>query len=322
VDDYQVSTYTRDERPPDIEPVERFVIRPQDPWFSAAEQDVVRRSLRQQLGGLFDSWTVIRRGGLPVATIWFCLSDDSHRTGILGYALTDPAHRGKGLARRACQTAVDTARRWGSKLMFLGTGNPVAARVYQRVGFAPWYGATMCLPERGYQSCPVHYGDARTVRRVRWSDFGALVRFIIDPQPQTVIDHFERLTRQDGFLAQHRTASTAAALLLRAEKRMNAMLVLANDGGHIQGLASILISPEDAGRHYLQLTVHPNCQEAGKALAADAVACARESGIDSLLAITGADDFATIHGLTSCGFKRTEMPQEESQGPRATFVRS
>ncbi len=55
--------------------------------------------------------------------------------GGLGEVATAPAFRRRGIAAQLCETARDEFARLGGAALFLGTGNPAAARVYRRLGF-------------------------------------------------------------------------------------------------------------------------------------------------------------------------------------------
>ena len=55
--------------------------------------------------------------------------------GGFGEVATDPSFRKKGLATKLCDIAVDDFRNDGGKALFLGTGNPEAARIYHRLGW-------------------------------------------------------------------------------------------------------------------------------------------------------------------------------------------
>ena len=55
--------------------------------------------------------------------------------GGFGEVATDPSHRKKGLATKLCEIAVNEFRNDGGEALFLGTGNPSAARIYHRLGW-------------------------------------------------------------------------------------------------------------------------------------------------------------------------------------------
>ena len=55
--------------------------------------------------------------------------------GGFGEVATDPSFRRKGLATKLSSLAVDDFRNDGGEALFLGTGNPEAARIYHRLGW-------------------------------------------------------------------------------------------------------------------------------------------------------------------------------------------
>ena len=312
---YELAIYEGRTRPPDLEQVERFVIRPEDPWFGETEQEVARRSLRGDLPGLWDCWIVMRAKGVPVSVAWLHLADDCYRTGLLGYVQTDPPHRGKGLGQAVCRKAADLADEAGCGIMILGTGNAAARRLYERVGFAVWYGAAMCRPDDAYRARPVPYGDADVIRPSRWSDLGGIVRFIIEPQKQTIVDRLEGLSRENGRLHQGRVNSTGKALLVRADRDGNPMWALVNEKNQVQGLASIIGEPAgEAGAACLQLCVHPACREGGVRLAKEATDRALGQGATRVVSFTGERDSVARDALDACGFEPT------GSGPRDVSI--
>jgi len=303
---YELAVYAAETRPPDLEDVERFVIRPEDPWFGEAEQEVARRSLRRDLPGLWDCWILMRTKGVPVSVAWLHLADDCYRTGLLGYVQTDPAHRGRGLGQAVCQKAADLADEAGCGIMILGTGNPGARRLYERVGFAVWYGAAMCRPDGAYRARSVPYGDADVIRYARWSDLGGIVRFVVEPKEQTIVDYFEGLAREGGRLRQGRVNSTGKALMVRADRDGNAMWVLVNERNQLQGLASIVSDPLHARDEWgLQLCIHPRCREGGIRLVETAVDRALDEGAEHVVSFTGEKDSLARCALEARGFKST-----------------
>ena len=310
---YQFTVYRGQNRPTDIEKIEDFVIQPQKPWFGSAEQQVVKRSLRNGLDNMEDCWVIARDNGQPIATVWIQLANDNLRTGLMGFVLTDPRYRGQGLAKRLCQLALQNAERHGCKIMILGTGNPYAKILYEKIGFYSYYKGHMYWPANAPEKRPIAYGNADKIRPTRWSDLAAIVRYIIDPQNQTLVDHFENLTRENGLLSQTRTASTGKALLLRAEQPGHAMWVLVNHHNQIQGLASVLIDPQSTSQQrWLQLYIHPACQNRAAELTQHALEWARQQGLQQIAAFTAQTDQTHIDALRTCQFQPADQPLTQS----------
>lgn len=65
--------------------------------------------------------------------------------GGFGEVATNPSFRRKGLATKLSSLAVDDFRNDGGEALFLGTGNPEAARIYHRLGWRKMSGANVMV---------------------------------------------------------------------------------------------------------------------------------------------------------------------------------
>jgi GNAT superfamily N-acetyltransferase len=70
-----------------------------------------------------------------VSTAHLTISGLDRRIGGLGEVATLSEYRGKGLAKLLCCKAISEFERRGGKCLFLGTNNPVAARLYSALGY-------------------------------------------------------------------------------------------------------------------------------------------------------------------------------------------
>ena len=61
----------------------------------------------------------------------------------VGEVATRPGYRGQGIANRLCQQALDEFAEQGGEVVFLGTENPAAARIYHRLGWRRIAGSTV-----------------------------------------------------------------------------------------------------------------------------------------------------------------------------------
>lgn len=61
----------------------------------------------------------------------------------IGEVATRPEYRGRGIANRLCQQALDEFAEQGGEVVFLGTENPAAARIYHRLGWRRIAGSTV-----------------------------------------------------------------------------------------------------------------------------------------------------------------------------------
>ncbi len=76
-----------------------------------------------------------QEGGKVAGTCFTMLSRTAPEVAGFAEVATDPQFRGRGIATRLCSQAVEDFRARGGQAFFLGTGNPVAARVYYRLGW-------------------------------------------------------------------------------------------------------------------------------------------------------------------------------------------
>lgn len=75
--------------------------------------------------------------GEVVTTAWTMTPHNEPRLATLGEVYTDPAWRGNRLAGAVCQVLLDRFDQCGGRVIFLGTGEEAAARIYARLGFVP-----------------------------------------------------------------------------------------------------------------------------------------------------------------------------------------
>ena len=86
---------------------------------------------------------LVRREGRLAGTCGLTMSRSVRGLGGFGEVATDPALRRSGIASELCRQAVDDFRGRGGTALFLGTGNPGAARIYHRLGWRKLAGANV-----------------------------------------------------------------------------------------------------------------------------------------------------------------------------------
>ncbi|MDA1348979.1 MAG: GNAT family N-acetyltransferase [Chloroflexi bacterium] len=84
-----------------------------------------------------------RREGKLAGTCGLTISMSVPALGGFGEVATDPGLRRSGIATELCKKAVDDFREGGGQALFLGTGNPAAARIYHRLGWRKLAGANV-----------------------------------------------------------------------------------------------------------------------------------------------------------------------------------
>ena len=76
-----------------------------------------------------------RDGDTLTGTCGITISRANQRLAGFGEVATRPDYRGRGIASRLCGQAVEEFVGQGGEAVFLGTGNPDAARIYHRLGW-------------------------------------------------------------------------------------------------------------------------------------------------------------------------------------------
>ena len=76
-----------------------------------------------------------RDGDTLTGTCGITISRADPRLAGFGEVATRPDYRGRGIASRLCGQAVEEFDTQGGEAVFLGTGNPDAARIYHRLGW-------------------------------------------------------------------------------------------------------------------------------------------------------------------------------------------
>ena len=76
-----------------------------------------------------------RDGDTLTGTCGITISRANPRLAGFGEVATRPDYRGRGIASRLCGQAVEEFVEQGGEAVFLGTGNPDAARIYHRLGW-------------------------------------------------------------------------------------------------------------------------------------------------------------------------------------------
>ncbi len=88
---------------------------------------------------------LVRHGKKLASSSHLTISKSNPELGGLGEMATAPEFRRLGLASKLCERALDDFRTQGGQALFLGTGNPAAARVYNRLGWRKLAGASVMV---------------------------------------------------------------------------------------------------------------------------------------------------------------------------------
>lgn len=82
--------------------------------------------------GIDVNFYVLHRDGEPFANVLICSVEG---VGLLGHVWTHPGERRKGASSALMRAALDDFRSRDGRALLLGTGSPVAMRMYEQLGF-------------------------------------------------------------------------------------------------------------------------------------------------------------------------------------------
>ena len=125
--------------------------------------------------------------GQVVSTAWAMTPAGDPTIGTLGEVFTDPGRRGQGFAPAVCAALLEGFDAAGGRLIFLATGNPSAARIYDALGFEPYPRGLMRRDRDGWGSRTFDAEwwaeSATTIRPIDWGDTPRVVMLYSAPNP-------------------------------------------------------------------------------------------------------------------------------------------
>ncbi len=282
---------------PENAAVRDFITQPDQPWFSIAEREWLWHVLRGDfVSSSFDAVFVGRLKGQIVGALWYATHIDAPALGVFGYVLTAPAYRGKGISSALTGIAVRHFLDRGGRLLYLGTGNPIAHHVYEKYGFRDYNGHVMRLSASEGEPTVLdrRYFSARgdvSVREAVPGDYARLTALYVSPDTWFTRDFREGLFN-DPIHPQVRCNSCWAAIALRSHSPSDAQLVMETASGAIVGVATLTQGGAPAVEHQaeVELLVHPSHHKRGSKLLTELLKHARQAGIRTLICLTASCD--------------------------------
>lgn len=137
---------------------------------------------------------VLKSAGKITGTCHLTMAESNPSIGGLGEVGTEPAFRGLGIAGQLCKQARDDFQAAGGQALFLGTSNPVAARVYDRLGWRQVAGSNVMVfvdGEGTLQEFLVDYfrgGAATTIVAGSAVDRVPMIPLIVAPHDWRLMD--------------------------------------------------------------------------------------------------------------------------------------
>lgn len=293
-----------------------LIVQPSEPWFSEVE----RRHLEGALSGEFegvacDRFWIARIGAEPAASVYFSSAAGAPEIGLLGFAITAPAYRGRGIAGSLLRAALADFVARGGACMLLATDNPSAHRIYERCGFRDYQGHVMrfLTPAGGWEGFDQRYfanaGPAQ-IRRAHWGDLARITLLYVAPHRWLVRDYAERLYNHPA-MPQNRCASILPALMINTTERpaqagldTGGLWVLENPARRLVGAATVTPPDLSAQAHapIIDFLVAPAYLGQAPELLAAALAAGRSGGAECVRGCVAACDHDKIEILRQVGF--------------------
>jgi len=263
-------------------------------------------------------------GGLS-ATCQLTVSAKQEELGGVGGVATAPDCRRQGLAERLCREARNLFREGGGEALFLGTVNPTAARVYNRLGWRRLAGSTVYAnvmsdlsPEeflvdwfRG-ASGPVTVNPGTARARI------PMIPLLLTPHSEQVLDAnldlvSTRYARQDSCMGLYpRYAELAVA--------GGAWFGGWSENRRLVGLASArpltVVDDEPEWTAQIDGCVHRVARAAWRDLIEAALAWATEAGASEALVVTSVEDELKRIQFEAIGFRSDGAGDEIDIGGR------
>ena len=310
-----------------------LIVQPAAPWFSEIE----RRHLEGALSGEFgevarDRFWIARIGAEPVANVYFSSAVDAPEIGLLGFAITAPAYRGRGIAGSLLRQALADFMARGGACMHLATDNPAAHRVYESCGFRDYQGHVMrfLTQAEGWAGFDQRYfanvGPAQ-VRCAHWGDLARVTMLYVTPHRWFVRDYAERLYNHPA-ITQTRCASILPALMNSTIERpaganlaVGGLWVLENPARRLVAAATVTPSDLSAQAHapIIDFLVTPAYLGQAPELLAVALDACRSGGAECVRGCVAACDHEKIDILRQVGFRHEATMAGQLKAGRDRF---
>jgi ribosomal protein S18 acetylase RimI-like enzyme len=293
-----------------------LIIQPVARWFSEAERRYVEGALSGEFAAVAcDRFWVAWAGAEPVANIYCSTAAGAPEIGLLGFAITAPAYRGRGIGTALLREALADFVAAGGVCMHLATGNPTAHHLYERCGFRDYDGHIMrFLASREWDGFDrAYFSDcgAGQIRRGHWGDAARITMLYVAPNQWFVRDYAERLYNHPA-ICQTRCASILPALMINTTERpgpadlaTGGFWVLENPARRL--VAAATVTPPDVSVQLhapvIDFLVAPAYLSQAPELLTVALAASRSGGAECVRCCVAACDSGKIDILQQVGFR-------------------
>jgi GNAT superfamily N-acetyltransferase len=305
--------------PVSVEQIRDFIVQPQRPWFDAAGREEVERGLNGQLRALSNDHYILGLIGSRIAgAVWYQVSRRTPEVGTLGYVYTAEDQRGLGISTILNLIAVEHFRAGGGICLYLGTVNPVAYRVYERCGFAPYNGIVMRYvapshQREGFDATFFGYDGAAQVRLVEWGDAGMIDALYASPYPYLIRDYRRRSFSHPTIRQQ--SCHIFPSIMAAVEKEAGVFLALETRRGRLvgAGFLSRFDAPIESHAGIVDFVVQPAYMAQATDLLGALVREARVLGCQVVRANFASCDTAKQEAARATGFVREAVLPRQFQ---------
>ena len=296
----------------DARKIVSFIVDPLQPWFSSAEQEFLAYVLRGEgRPSLRDVLVVGRMDGELAGTSWHGTSASNPEIGVVAYVRTDPVLRGLGVGSALVAASHERLCSEGGRIAYLGTTNPAARPIYERIGFRAWTGVAMRADCGGSEVALAPDDATLALRDAVPGDVGAWTHLLVG---RSTLPWRMRNFSEDVYFAPPGTQISSCVRPFNSTwmrwttTGVGAFKVLADASGRIAATASVL----DLGRGpslgtgTVEFLVDPGHLEAMPGLLKTTVDDAASSGRFRQL-VAYADNPVREALLRAVGFRRTHL---------------
>ncbi|MCZ6678140.1 MAG: GNAT family N-acetyltransferase [Candidatus Poribacteria bacterium] len=267
----------------------------------------------------YDGFYLVREGKQLVGTTHLTMSQANPALGGLGEVAVPPEFRRRGIARMLCKRARDVFCERGGQALFLGTGNPAAARVYHRLGWWKLAGANvMALITSGDSPEAFLVDDFRqpgpvTIAPGTAQDRIPMIPLLVSPHNWQVLD-----ANVGMFSTRYAVQSSCMGLFPKyaalSPDGQGAWFSARTDGGRLVGLSTARL--DSSGRAEVDGFVHQNASGAWTDLIGAAMRWAAEQGVTTFRALVSIEDEDKRSMFEGLGFRQIGVGEAFNLGER------
>jgi ribosomal protein S18 acetylase RimI-like enzyme len=245
-----------------------------------------------------------------VGTSWYVVGKDNPRIGLLGGVWAAPQVRRLGIASEATVATLAHFERQGGEAIYLGTVNPDALRIYERLGFTTYSGIVRRAlvggardREETFDASYFRAAGPTSVREATWGDHPGISALYFAPNDTVLLD------APTGKFASRVSPQTSCVGHLppiweSTVGRAGLLAVLETDDRRIVGTVALhrRAPPPVARRAILDFCLAPGVDRSDQLLDF-ALARAGRQGLTSLAAYVCDRDESKAVALVSAGFR-------------------